>query len=172
MDPRTDPEAVKPRPDWPPRTPPPPKKPLSPPPPQACPEWGSPVKLDALRGRTVMADRKGAAWTLEAEPWAAKRAVAEVAAKLTQWGLRGPVRLDDVVRFLIMAVVSDGGRHVSLHLGEQDEQALILAFSHRPGPADLGHPVLPRLRELGAVSCGMEVTAEGRQVWAVLDLAS
>lgn len=172
MDPHTDPEAIKPRPDYPPKTPPPPKKPPSPPPPQTRLESGPPVKLDAIRGRKVMADRKGAAWTLEAQPWAAMRAVTEVTAKLTHWGLRGPGGLDAVVRFLITTVVSDGGRRVSLHLGEQDHQALILAFSHQPQPADLGDTVLPRLHELGAVSCGTEVTAEGRQVWAVLDLTS
>ncbi|WP_229910061.1 hypothetical protein [Streptomyces flavofungini] len=117
-----------------------------------------------------MANRQGAAWSLECQPWAGKKAVAVVTERLTQWGLRGPKTLDEVVRFLVATVVQDGGRNVSLHLAEQNRQALIMALSHRPRPAERGGTVLPRLHELGAVSCGTEVTDDGRQVWAVLDL--
>lgn len=172
MEPHAEPEAVRPHPSYPPKTPPPPKKPPSPPPPQTRHETNPPVRLDAVRGRKVMANRQGATWSLEAQPWAGKKAVGEVTDRLTKWGLRQPTGLDDVVRFLIATVTADGGRHVSLHLAEQDHQALILALSHQPEPADLGDTVLPHLHELGAVSCGTEVTPEGRQVWALLDLAS
>lgn len=163
---------IKPRPDYPPKTPPPPKKPPSPPPPQTRLGTDAPVRLEAVRGRKVMANRQGATWSLEAQPWAGKKAAGHVAERLTHWGHPHPARLDDVVRHLIATVVEDGGRHVSLHLAEQDHQALILALSHQPQPPDLGSEVLPRLHELGAVSCGTEVTVEGRQVWALLDLAS
>lgn len=170
--PGTDPVAVRPHPTYPPKTPPPPKRPPSPPPPQTRLEPSVPVRLEAFRGRKVMANRQGATWSLEAQPWAGKKAVGEVAARLTKWGLRQPKALDEVVHFLIATVTADGGRHVSLHLAEQDHQALILALSHQPEPADLGDTVLPRLHELGAISCGTELTPEGRQVWALLDLAS
>jgi len=170
--PDTDPEAIKPRPDYPPKTPPPPKKPPSPPPPQTRLHAGVPVRLDAVRGRRVMANRQGATWSLEAQPWAGKKAAGQVADRLTRWGHPHPAHLDDVVQFLIATVVDDGGRHVSLHLAEQDRQALILALSHQPATGPLATPVLTRLQELGAVSCGTEVTVEGRQVWALLDLAS
>ncbi|KUF14823.1 hypothetical protein AT728_35655 [Streptomyces silvensis] len=69
-------------------------------------------------------------------------------------------------------VVADGGRHISLHLAEQDGQVLVLAFSHQPEPPELDSTVLPCLQKLGAVSCGEETTKEGRQVWALLDLSS
>lgn len=169
--PDAEPEAIKPRPDYPPKTPPPPKKPPSPPPPQTRLDQ-NPVRLTPARGRTVMANRQGATWSLEAQPWAGKKAVGEIAARLTKWGLRQPAGLDDVVRFLVATVTADGGRHVSLHLAEQDHQALVLALSHQPAPADLGDTVLPHLHQLGAVSCGTEITPDGRQVWAILDLAS
>lgn len=169
--PHTTPEAVRPHPSYPPKTPPPPKKPPSPPPPQTRLDTGVPVRLETVRGRRVMANRKGATWSLEAQPWAGKKAAGQVTERLTRWGHRHPARLDDVVHHLVATVVEDGGRHVSLHLAEQDHQALILALSHQPQPSELDGNVLPRLHELGAVSCGTEVTAEGRQVWALLDLS-
>ncbi|MFI0960654.1 hypothetical protein ACH4S8_04425 [Streptomyces sp. NPDC021080] len=175
MEPDTGPEAIKPRPDYPPKTPPPPKKPPSPPPPQTRPESSSvPVPQRFGRaGRAVMKNRQGAAWSLEAQPWAPGKAVAEVAGRLRKWGLKAPDGLEALVFQLVAAVVADGGRHVSLHLAEQDNQALVLAFSHQPRPSrPQDDDVLARLGELGAVSCGTETTGEGRQVWAVLDLAS
>lgn len=168
------PEAIRPRPDYPPKTPPPPKKPPSPPPPQALVPLagGAPVRLDASRRLRVMANRPGGNWQFEAAPWAPKKAVAAVVERLAEWKLRAPEGLDEVVLFLVASVVPDGGRHVSVHLGEQDGQLLVLALSHRPDLAELGEVPLLRLRELGAVSCGTHVSEEGRQVWAVLDLAA
>lgn len=170
-------DAIKPRsdhpnypPSYPPKTPPPPKKPPSPPPPQTL-HPSAPARLQAVRGRTVMANRQGATWALEPQPWAGKKAVGEVTARLAKWGHRTPATLDCLVRHLIATVIPDGGKHVSLHLAEQDRQVLVLAFSHQAAPDNLDDTVLPRLHELGAVSCGTEVTADGRQVWAVLDLA-
>ncbi|MEV8546990.1 hypothetical protein [Streptomyces sp. NPDC051572] len=90
--------------------------------------------------------------------------------RLAKWGMKVPDALEGVVRHLVSTVVADGGRHVSLHLAEQDHQALVLAYSHRFRPEASEDP-LTRLRELGAVSCGTEMTEDGRQVWAVLDLA-
>ncbi|MFF7191817.1 hypothetical protein ACFZAR_43250 [Streptomyces sp. NPDC008222] len=170
--PDTGPEAIRPRPDYPPKTPPPPKKPPSPPPPQTRLGTDVPVRVQPVRGRRVMANRQGATWSLEAQPWAGKQGAAHITERLTKWGLRHPTGLDEIVRYLIATVVQDGGRHISLHLAEQDRQALILALSHQPTPDDLAATVLPRLHELGAVSCGTEITPEGRQVWALLDLAS
>lgn len=166
------PEAIKPRPDYPPKTPPPPKKPPSPPPPQTRLHADVPVRLNAVRGRRVMANRQGATWSLEAQPWAGTKAAGHVADRLTRWGHPPPAHLDAVVQFLVATVVHDGGRHVSLHLAEQDRQALILALSHQPATEALATPVLTRLQEMGAVSCGTELTVEGRQVWALLNLAS
>ncbi|MFE7647525.1 hypothetical protein [Streptomyces phaeoluteigriseus] len=173
MEPDTGPEAIKPRPDYPPKTPPPPKKPPSPPPPQT---WLIPPSLPAPQrsgrgGRPVMQNRQGAAWTLEAQPWAPGKAFTEVTGRLDKWGLSVPNGLEDLVRHLVATVVADGGRHISLHLAEQNDQALLLAFSHHARPAQpQDDDVLDRLRELGAASCGTEMTGDGRQVWAVVDL--
>ncbi|MFJ9635007.1 hypothetical protein ACIRU8_45680 [Streptomyces sp. NPDC101175] len=163
-------ENIRPRPDYPPKTPPPPKKPPSLPPPQTR-IATAPVRLEAFRGRRVMANRQGATWSLEAQPWVRKKAVADITARLAKWGLRKPAELDDVVLLLVSSVVGDGGRQISVHLAEQDHQALILVLSHRPEATDLQDQVLPRLHDLGAVSCGTELTPDGRQVWAVLDCA-
>jgi alkyl hydroperoxide reductase subunit AhpF len=85
----------------------------------------------------------------------------------------GDTAMEALVRHLVTTVVADGGRHISLRLAEQNNQALVLAFSHQPRPSQQwDDDVLTRLRELGAASCGTEMTGEGRQVWAVLDLAS
>lgn len=169
--PHTDPDALKPRPDYPPKTPPPPKRPPSPPVPDRHVPNGVPWRVPAGRGRTLMRNRPGAAWSLEARPWAGKQAVAHVTERLTAWGLIRPRNLEQVVRHLVTAVVADGGRHISLHLAEQDHQALILALSHQPRPAEPGESVLTSLSGLGVASCGTEVTPDGRQIWAVLDLA-
>ncbi|WP_328674176.1 hypothetical protein [Streptomyces sp. NBC_00328] len=124
-------------------------------------------------GRPVMKNRQGASWSLEAQPWAPGKAFTEVTGRLGKWGLKAPDALEALVRHLVTTVVADGGRHISLHLAEQNNQALVLAFSHQPHPSQpWDDDVLTRLRELGAASCGTEMTGEGRQVWAVLDLAS
>ncbi|MFJ3714193.1 hypothetical protein OG709_00090 [Streptomyces sp. NBC_01267] len=120
-----------------------------------------------------MKNRPGANWSLESQPWAPGKAFTKVTGRLTKWGLDSPTALEGLVRHLIATVVADGGRHISLHLAEQDQQALILALSHQPQPPpELDTEVLSRLHELGAVSCGTEMTEEGRQVWALLDLVS
>ncbi|MET9055244.1 hypothetical protein ABZW50_29265 [Streptomyces bacillaris] len=66
--------------------------------------------------------------------------------------------------------VADGGRRVSVHLADQNRQALIVALSHRPGLPVTDSGVLPELAGLGAVSCGTDTAHDGRRVWAVLDL--
>ncbi|MET8039036.1 hypothetical protein [Streptomyces sp. NPDC005345] len=174
MEPDTDADAIRPHPTYPPKTPPPPKKPPSPPPPQTLAAVASVLPLpqrSGRAGRPVMKNRQGAAWSLEAQPWAPGKAFAEVAGRLGKWGLKRPEGLEALVRHLVGTVVSDGGRHVSLHLAEQNDQALLLAFSHYARPAQpQDDDVLDRLRELGAASCGTELTDDGRQVWAVVDL--
>ncbi|MEW2301943.1 hypothetical protein AB0958_18550 [Streptomyces sp. NPDC006655] len=165
-------EAIKPRPDYPPKTPPPPKKPPSPPPPDPPRSdllAGLPVPQRALdrSGRPVMRNRRGASWTLEAAPWAAGKAAGHVADQLADWSFAAPDSLADVVRLLVATAVSDGGRRISVHLSEQDGMALILCLGHQHAESS-GDDVLDRLHNLGADSCGTEMTPEGRQVWALL----
>ncbi|GGV67994.1 hypothetical protein GCM10010277_76950 [Streptomyces longisporoflavus] len=174
MEPHAEQEAAKPRPDYPPKTPPPPKKPPSPPPPQTRVEPSSfPLSQHGSgSGRPVMKNRPGAAWQLESRPWAGARAYKEVSARLAKWGMRAPDHLESLLRHMVAVVVADGGRHISVHLAEQNRQILLLALGHRRSDIAVGDDVLPRMLELGAVSCSAEMTAEGRQVWAVLDLTA
>lgn len=176
MEPDTEADAVRPHPSYPPKTPPPPKKPPSPPPSQTLASSALPMpQRSGCGGRPVMRNRQGAAWSLEAQPWAPGKAFAEVMGRLDKWSLQAPDCLEPLVRQLVTTVVADGGRHISLHLAEQSNQIILLALSHQTGSASsrpLNEDVLTTLRELGAASCGTEMTAEGRQVWAVLDLAT
>ncbi|MEV1023038.1 hypothetical protein [Streptomyces sp. NPDC050264] len=174
MDKPTEPEEDKPRPDYPPKTPPPPKKPPSPPPPDAPRSdllAGLPVPQRAGRGgHPVMRNRRGASWSLESAVWTPGKAARHVTAQLTAWGFTAPKALEQVVRFLAGTVIADGGRRVSVHLSEQGGLALVLCLSHQQVEDGETTDVLTALRELGTDSCGIEMTAEGRQVWALLPL--
>ncbi|WP_237542879.1 MULTISPECIES: hypothetical protein [unclassified Streptomyces] len=108
---------------------------------------------------------------MEAQPWSAGRASAEVSGRLKDWGCARPESLDGLVRHLVGVAVADGGRRISVHLAEENGRALIMALSHQSSD-DLDDAVLPQLLDLGAENCGTEMTDDGRQVWALLDLAS
>lgn len=176
MEPSIEPEGHKPRPDYPPKTPPPPKRPPSPPTPDRRSEadrllHGLPVPQRAHRpGLPVMKNRRGTSWTLETGPWIPRKAAGHVADRLTDWGLKTPETLDQVVALLVTTVIADGGRRISVHLSEQDGRIIVLALSHQDPATALTDDVLPALRDLGAASCGTETTSDGRQVWALLDL--
>ncbi|MFE9406578.1 hypothetical protein ACFYNY_33275 [Streptomyces sp. NPDC006530] len=99
-------------------------------------------------------------------------------AKLAEWGYRPTgAKADDitaVTELLALAALKDGGRRISLHLADQDHQALILVLSHQQnhaqGPG--GEDLLRRVTGLGVVSCGTD-TDEGDggcRRWAVTDL--
>ncbi|WP_326621785.1 hypothetical protein OHA57_39540 (plasmid) [Streptomyces anulatus] len=91
--------------------------------------------------------------------------------QLHDWGYReADEAAAGLTELLVRTAVADGGRRVSVHLADQDRQALIVALSHLPGLAAAGTAVLPELTGLGAVSCGTDTAEDGRRVWAVLDL--
>lgn len=154
------------RPDYPPKTPPPPKKPISPFPPEPNPQTVS----SAARRGVNMANRRGANWPLEAQPWAAAGARKRVARQLHAWGYRPDDTVGDVVALMVSSAVDDGGRRVSLHLADQQRQALVLVLSHQPSLAPPDDTLLPRIAELGATSCGTDTAPDGRRLWAVLDV--
>ncbi|MFE3591354.1 hypothetical protein ACFXOY_28040 [Streptomyces niveus] len=91
--------------------------------------------------------------------------------QLHLWGFR---EADDtagnVAELLVATAVNDGGRRVSLHLADQDRQALIVVLSHQAGLAVTDERVLPAIAALGATSCGADTAQDGRRLWAVLDL--
>ncbi|MFJ9028940.1 hypothetical protein ACIRQP_10510 [Streptomyces sp. NPDC102274] len=118
-----------------------------------------------------MANRRGANWMLEARPWSVARARTYVVGQLHDWGYRGADKAaDDLVTLLVSTALADGGKRVSLHLSDQNGQALVVVLSHQPGPVVADETVLPRLAELGATSCGTDTAEDGRRLWAVLDL--
>ncbi len=151
-------------PDYPPKTPPPPKRPISPPRPEAC-------IAGTARARMQVRNRRTAAWSLEAAPWSAGKASAHVLDRLHEWGYREvDAAAAALTKLLVRIAVADGGRRVSVHLADQNRQALIVALSHQPGLAVAETGVLPELTSLGAVSCGTDTADDGRRVWAVLNL--
>ncbi len=158
-------------PDHPPKTPPPPKRPVQPP--RPTPDTKPKSATPAVRGRARMsvANRRAATWGLEAAPWTAGKASREVVAKLHTWGYTAADQAaGNLTALLVTTAVADGGRRVSVHLADQNRQALIVALSHRPGLAVADEAVLPELAALGAVSCGTDTAEDGRRHWAVLDL--
>ncbi|MFI0975355.1 hypothetical protein [Streptomyces californicus] len=155
--------AVEHTPGYPPKTPPP-KRPVSPPRPETS-LAGTP------RARMQVRNRRSANWSLDAAPWSAKKACAHVLGRLHEWGYRETdVAAAGLTELLVRTAVADGGRRVSVHLADQNRQALIVALPHRPGLAAADTAVLPELTSLGAVSCGTDTAEDGRRLWAVLDL--
>lgn len=156
-------------PDYPPKTPPPPKRPVQPPRPTPDTKT-APVAVRA-RERMSMVNRRAANWGLESAPWAAGKARTHVIEQLHTWGYRqADAMAGDVTKLLVGQAVDDGGRRVSLHLADQDRQALIVVLSHRAGLEVTDEGVLPEVAALGASSCGADTAEDGRRLWAVLDL--
>ncbi|KOU49976.1 hypothetical protein ADK54_10340 [Streptomyces sp. WM6378] len=161
------------RPDYPPKTPPPPKKPVEPPRPEdATP--GSVLVRPRLAAR--IANRRAANWTLENAPWTPAKAGQHVTAKLGEWGYRltedREASITAVTVLLARAALSDGGRRISLHLADQDHQALILVLSHQSGHSPEGGDLLREVTALGVVSCGTDTDQGdgGRRRWTLTDL--
>ncbi|MEU5288287.1 hypothetical protein N7925_01575 [Streptomyces sp. CA-278952] len=156
--------AVEHTPDYPPKTPPPPKRPVSPPRPETN-------LAGTARARMQVRNRRSANWSLEAAVWSPRKASGFVLGQLHEWGYReadqAAVALTEL---LVRTAVADGGRRVSVHLADQNRQALIVALSHQPGLAVADDTVLAELTGLGAVSCGTDTAEDGRRLWAVLDL--
>ncbi|MFI6475279.1 hypothetical protein ACIBL5_34080 [Streptomyces sp. NPDC050516] len=127
------------RPDYPPKAPPPPKKPVEPP----RPEGAAPGPV-LVRARLVarIVNRRAANWMLENAPWTPGKAGRHVIGKLAEWGYRldsdREANITAVTVLLARAALTDGGRRISLHLADQDHQALILVLSHQSGHAPEG----------------------------------
>ncbi|MGA4960270.1 hypothetical protein [Streptomyces lavendulocolor] len=170
------------RPDYPPKTPPPPKKPVEAPRPEtrhdpARPGPGAAVVAQP-RLRARIANRRAANWTLDAAPWAHKsagpKASRNVAEKLTGWGYR-PARAEHAAALtarLVTAALADDGARISVHLADQDQQALILVLSHQPAQDTPDEQLLHDLAATGVVSCGVDTDRDGagRRRWALIDL--
>ncbi|MGR4880225.1 hypothetical protein ACIPUC_12410 [Streptomyces sp. LARHCF249] len=169
----TAPEAEGPKvpPSFPPKSPPPQKKPVEAPrPPPATKPTGW---LSLPRPRMRISNRQTAALTFPADGWAAKKAADQALKTVRGWGHAGldEQDLQAAVRFLVDAAVRDGGRRVSVHLGDQEDKVLVVALSHQAGSAPEGD-VFAELRALATVdSCGDDLAEDGRRVWAVLDAA-
>ncbi|RCH59727.1 hypothetical protein DT019_38070 [Streptomyces sp. SDr-06] len=164
------------RPDYPPKTPPPPKKPVEPPRPEGA-APGAVLIRPRLAAR--IANRRAANWTLENAPWSPAKAGRHVIGKLAEWGYRldaaREANITEVTVLLARAALSDGGRRISLHLADQDHQALILILSHQSGhtpEGPEGEDLLRQVTARGVVSCGTDTDQDdgGRRRWALADL--
>ncbi|MFD7628844.1 hypothetical protein ACFV7Q_22890 [Streptomyces sp. NPDC059851] len=123
------------------------------------------------RARLAVRNRQTAALVYRSDEWAAKKAAGEALATVRGWGY-GELDagdLDEVVRLLVGAVVTDGGKRVSVHLADQDRSVLVLVLSHR---VDAGRGERQLLTDLATVpsvhTCGSDVGEDGRRVWALL----
>ncbi|SEB63978.1 hypothetical protein SAMN05216483_0088 [Streptomyces sp. 2131.1] len=123
-----------------------------------------------------MRNRRGVNWTLESAPWTAGVARRKVNEQLKEWGHRpNEEAIESVTGLLVAAAVADGGRRVSVHVSDQDQQACILALSHHT-PAAVGHEpggddVLHRITAHPDVTgCGTDTGPDGRRIWAVINL--
>ncbi|MET9556538.1 hypothetical protein [Streptomyces sp. NPDC006645] len=118
-----------------------------------------------------MANRRAANWGLESALWAPSKARGHVVDQLHAWGFgEADDTAGSIAELLVSTAVHDGGRRVSLHLADQDRQALIVVLSHRAGLAVADEQILPAVAALGASSCGADTAEDGRRLWAVLDL--
>lgn len=131
------------------------------------------AQLSLPRPRMRIRNRQTAALTFRADEWAAPKAVGQALETVRGWGYPGLDERDlaAAVRVLVDAAVRDGGRRVSVHLGDQADKILVIALSHRPGSAPEGD-AFAELQTLATVdSCGDDLAEDGRRVWAVLDTA-
>ncbi|MGW8726127.1 hypothetical protein ACWGNF_08880 [Streptomyces sp. NPDC055808] len=126
------------------------------------------------RLRAAISNRRAANWALENAPWSPGKAGRHVLDQLDAWHLRpstGPAaRLTEITELLTQAALADGGRRVSLHLADQDQQVLVMVLSHTPGRDVTSDALLRDVADLGASSCGADTATDGRRLWAVIDL--
>ncbi|MFD0352913.1 hypothetical protein ACFVHW_04075 [Streptomyces sp. NPDC127110] len=169
----TSPEAKGPKlpPSYPPKSPPPQKKPVEPPRPQPATKKPK-TEVAVRRPRMVVRNRRTAAFTFRADEWAARKAAGQAVEALRGWGYLALDEgdLDTAVRQLVAAAVADGGKRVSVHLGDQDQKVLVAVLSHVAGLPD--ETVLSTVAALATVdSVGTDTGDDGRRLWIVLDAA-
>lgn len=122
--------------------------------------------------QTRIADRRGRNWPLESRPWTPASAGKRVVEALHSWGYRFDTdTVSAVVRLLVTAAVDDCGDHLSVHLTDHHDHALVLVLSsgphtERPGDRDL----LNAIAHQGAADSGVENAEDGRRRWALLNL--
>jgi hypothetical protein len=109
---------------------------------------------------------------MESRPWTPNSAAGRVVEALHAWGyLFDTDTVGAVVRLLITAAVDDGGDHLSVHLTDHQDHALVLILSS--GPHTERHDdggLLSAVARQGATDCGTENAQDGRRRWALLDL--
>ncbi|MEU8892521.1 hypothetical protein [Streptomyces sp. NPDC048442] len=129
--------------------------------------------------RTRIADRRGHNWPLESRPWSPNSAAKRVVEALHAWGHRFDTdTVGAVVKLLVTAAVDDGGDHLSVHLTDHQDHALVLVLvlvlvlssvPHTERPDD--RALLSAIARQGGIDCGTESAQDGRRRWALLDLA-
>lgn len=157
-------------PTYPPKTPPPQKKPAEAPRPQPSTKSKTEAEVAVRRPRMIVRNRRTAAFTFRADEWAAKKAARQAVETVRGWDYPAlnESDLEVAVQRLVTAAVADGGKRLSVHLGDQDEKVLVAVLSHVAGTPDDG--MLGEVAALATVdSAGTDSGPDGRRMWAVLD---
>ncbi|MFK0202599.1 hypothetical protein [Streptomyces lavendulae] len=133
---------------------------------------GPDTEVEVRRPRMIVRNRRTAAFTYRADAWAAAKAARRTADALRGWGY--PALDEDDLRAavhqLVTAAVANGGKRVSVHLGDQDQKVLVAVLSHTSGPSD--ETVLSDMMALGTIdSVGADIGEDGHRLWVVLDAA-
>ncbi len=131
-----------------------------------------PKSLTGVPPRLVVTSRRARVLALRADRWAAKKAAAQAALAVAEWGY--PL-LDEhdflkTVHSLVDAAVAAGGKRVSVHLADQDDKILVMALNHQASAQDAagaGPAEVAVLRTVDA--CGAHTDHDGHAWWALLD---
>ncbi|MER7730076.1 hypothetical protein ABTX80_04270 [Streptomyces erythrochromogenes] len=116
--------------------------------------------------------RRARVLAFRADRWAAKKAAAQAALAVAEWDY--PL-LDEhdflkAVHGLVDTAVAAGGKRVSVHLADQDDEILVRALNHQTGEQDVAGAVPAEVAVLRTVdACGAHTDHDGHAWWALLD---
>lgn len=153
---------------YPPRTPPPQTRSVESSRPQPATKSANEMPV-RTQPRMVVRNRRTAAYPFRADEWAPAKAVRQVLETVRGWGYPDLDEddLERVVRVFVTAAVADGGKRLSVHLGDQEQKVLVAVLSHTTGASD--QAVLGTVATLATVdSVGTDTGQDGRRMWAVL----
>ncbi|MFJ6486593.1 MULTISPECIES: hypothetical protein [unclassified Streptomyces] len=156
-------------PSFPPKSPPPQKKPVEPPRPQPV---TKPKSVTGVPPRLVVTSRRARVLAFRADRWAAKKAAAQAALAVAEWGY--PL-LDEhdflkTVHGLVHTAVAAGGKRVSVHLADQDAKILVMVLNHQITEQDGAGQIPTEVAALRTVdACGAHTDHDGHAWWALVN---
>lgn len=156
-------------PSYPPKSPPPRKKPVEAPRPQPATTENS---LTGVPPRLVVTSRRARVLAFRADQWAAKKAAGQAALAVAEWHYPLPDEHDflKTVHGIVRTAVAAGGKRVSVHLADQDNEILVMVLNHQTdthGNAEAVPAEVAMLRTVDA--CGTHADHDGHAWWALLN---